>query len=76
MLKKAAENKGPQTKQVKIHSYADKTKGKQKKTKENNVRLQFTFSATRAGNKPQILSLLTHLMEIANLVDKEAMIMP
>ncbi len=44
--------------------------------KENNVRLQFTFSATRAGNKPQILSLLTHLMEIANLVDKEAMIMP
>ena len=64
------------TKQVSIHTYAEKIKGKKKQPKENCVRFRFTFSAKKGGDKPQVLGLLTGILEIANMVDKEAMIMP
>ena len=64
------------TKQVSIHSFAEKIKGKKKQPKGKCIRFRFTFNAKKGGDKPQVLALLTNIMEIANIVDKEAMIMP
>ena len=64
------------TKQVSIRTYAEKIKGRKKTPKENCMRLRFMFNSKKTGDKPQVLHLLTSLMEIANMVDEEAMIMP
>ena len=74
--KEANEVSTPKTKQVSIETYAEKIKGKKKTPKENCIRLRFIFNSKKTGDKPQILQLLTSLMEIANMIDEEAMIMP
>ena len=73
---KEANEASTSKKQVSIETYAEKIKGKKKTPKENCIRLRFMFNAKKSGDKPQVLQLLTSLMEIANMIDEEAMIMP